>query len=241
LEGGDEVKIITGIHQGHEAWDKLRAVRPTASEFSKIITGTGKASTQREAYMRKLAIATKYDLPQWQGNKWTDRGHELEPQARERFIEESGFDVREVAFIGHETTIAGGSPDGLIYNGDDEPVSGIEVKCFNSEKHLGILDKGVLPTENLAQVHGHLWLTGFDAWAFVIYCPEAFPLDFKVIEVKRSSYTDKLGEAVTKFCDELLERTPEFLADFEAQNVVGSVRSSMPNICAALDREEVRA
>lgn len=233
----DHFKIIDDIHQGHEQWDALRAVRPTASEFGKIFTGGGKASAQREAYMRKLAIGTRYKLPTWTGNTWTDRGQELEPEARDRFREETGFDVREVAFIKSRQCIAGGSPDGLIYDALGDPVSGLEIKCYKLEKHLGIIDRGELPTENMPQVHGHLWLTGFEAWAFAVYCPEAFPLDFKVIEVTRSSYTEKLGAAVTEFCTELLERTPEFLADFEAANLDCSVLASLPTICRALGRE----
>ncbi|MBB5351376.1 hypothetical protein HNR46_001612 [Haloferula luteola] len=234
------MKIITGIHQGHEEWDQLRAVRPTASEFGKILTGGGKASGQREAYMRRLAISTKYDLPKWTGNKWTDRGQALEPEARDRFREETGFNVREVAFIQSDHCMAGGSPDGLIYDmfGDlGEAVSGIEIKCFNLDKHLSILEKGELPTENIPQVHGHLWLSGFDAWAFVLYCPEAYPLDFKVIEVRRNAYTEQLGEHVTQFCAELIERTPEFLEEFEADHIHKPVLECMPSICRSLGME----
>lgn len=231
------MKIIDNIHQGHEAWDALRAVRPTCSEFGKILTGTGKQSVQREAYMRKLAVATRYELPTWSGNVWTDRGQELEPEARARFREETGFDVREVAFLQSEECIAGGSPDGLIYDALSDPVAGLEIKCYKLEKHLAIIDKGALPTENMPQVHGHLWLTGFAAWAFAVYCPEAFPLDFRVIEVTPSDYTERLGEAVHAFCEELIERTPEFIADFEDANA--SARQALPTICRALGNEPV--
>lgn len=232
------MKIIDDIHQGHEQWDALRSVRPTASEFGKILTGTGKRSAQREAYMRKLAIATKYELPQWTGNQWTDRGHELEPLARDRFREETGFEVREVAFLQSETCIAGGSPDGLILNTAGDPVAGLEIKCYKLDKHLSILDRGELPPENMPQLHGHLWLTGFDAWAFALYCPEAFPLDFGILEVTPNGYTRRLGEAVESFCDELLSRTPEFLADFEAANLERSGRQSLPVICRAVEGGE---
>lgn len=230
------MKIIDTIHQGHEQWDLLRSIRPTASEFGKILTGGGKPSAQREAYMRRLAVATKYELPQWSGNMWTDRGHELEPVARDLFRKNTGFDVREVAFVQGSKCIAGGSPDGLIYR-CAEPVSGLEIKCHNLEKHLGIVSAGKPPTEHLPQLHGHLWLTGFEAWALVLYCPEAWPLDFKLMEIERNDYTERIGDAVMEFCEELLERTPEFVEDFEKANVHRSARDSLPMICRAMGFE----
>lgn len=209
------MKIIADIHQGHEEWDRLRSVRPTASEFGKILTGTGRVSTQRETYMRRLAVSTRYPQPVFQGNKWTERGHELEPVARQRFIDATGCDVREVAFIQREDSIAGGSPDGLIYH-DGEPVAGIEIKCYNQAKHDSICDKGILPTENKPQVHGHLWLSGLKSWIFVLYCPENYPRDFKMIEVTPDGFTQQLGNEVDRFCDDYAANLHRYLADYEA-------------------------
>jgi len=231
------MNIITDIHQGSEDWDKLRATRPTASEFSKIITGMGKASAQKEAYMRKLSVAVKYDMPSFKGNQWTDRGHELEPIARERFIAETGFDVREAAFLMRADGIAGGSPDGLIYGGDGLPVAGIEIKCFNVDKHLGILEKNELPTENKPQVHGHLWITGLPCWVFILYCPEAFPLDFRMIEVTPDGYTREVGTAVEKFCAEYRTNWARYLAEFEADQIGLSVETMLPVLSAAMKRQ----
>lgn len=230
------MKIIADIHQGHEDWDSLRATRPTASEFSKIITGMGKVSAQREAYMRRLSVAVKYEMPSFGGNKWTDRGHELEPVARQRFIDETGFDVREVGFIMRDDGVAGGSPDGMIYH-DDNPVAGLEIKCFNMDKHLGILAENKLPTENKPQVHGHLWNTGLPAWVFVLYCPEAFPLDFRMIEVTPDGYTREVGHAVEQFCAEYRTNWARYLAEFEADQIGLSVDTMLPTLTAAMKRK----
>lgn len=230
-------KIITGIHQGHEAWDEMRSVRPTASEFGRIFTGTGKISAQRESYMRKLAIQRKYKLPQWTGNAWTDRGHELEPEARQLFAELTGFDVREVAFLQDTQTIAGGSPDGLIYDGSGEPVSGLEIKAYKLDKHLGIIERNKVPPANLPQTHGLLWLSGFKCWQFVPYNPEAIPLDFKVIEVEPNDYTAELGAEVTRFCDELESRAEEFIADYEKRIKGKSVLEVMPVLSSMIHPE----
>lgn len=227
--------ITKNVFQNSEEWDKLRATRPTASEFSKIITGTGKPSTQKEAYMRKLSVAVKYDMPSFKGNQWTDRGHELEPVARQRFIDETGFDVREVGFVMRADGIAGGSPDGLIYH-NEQPVAGLEIKCFNVDKHLGILEKNELPTENKPQVHGHLWITGLPAWVFVLYCPEAFPLDFRMIEVTPDGYTRQVGDAVESFCDDYRRNWARYLAEFEADQIGLSVETMLPTLSRVMKK-----
>ena len=43
------------IKQGSEAWEQIRLGRATASQASNILTPTGKLSTSRIKYARKLA------------------------------------------------------------------------------------------------------------------------------------------------------------------------------------------
>lgn len=220
--------IHTTGHQGSESWDDWRAVRATASEFGKIYTGGGKISTQRESYMRSCAVAREYKLPSWSGNAFTDRGHDLEPVARELFASLSGLDVREVTRIEHDDCLCGGSPDGLIYDPDENAVSGLEIKCYNYDKHIEIVTKGVLPTMNKPQVHGLLWLTKFTSWQFMVYHDQALPFDYRVIEVEPDQYTDDLGGEVMLFCEELDRRADEFIDDFRNSLSGKSMRESMP-------------
>lgn len=231
------MKIHDNIHQGHEKWDDWRDPRATASEFGKIFTGGGKVSGQRESYMRACAIARKYKLPKWSGNKHTDRGHELEPLSRNLFMELSGLEVREVACIEHDNGLCGGSPDGLIvHNG--AYVSGYETKAYNYDKHMGIIQKGVLPTENKPQCHGLLWLTGFSSWQFMVYNPDAMPFDHRVIEVTPDQYTQDLGGEVLSFCEELDRRANEFIEDFEKSMNGVAMREAMPTLYAQIEAGE---
>lgn len=233
------MNIHDDIHQGHEDWDEWRSTRATASEFGKIFTGGGKVSGQREAYMRRCAVSRKYRLPSWGGNAATDRGHELEPVARKLFVDLSGLDVREVACIEHDNELCGGSPDGLIYSPYGRLVSGLEIKCFNYDKHVSIVSKGALPTENKPQVHGLLWLTGLPCWQFMVYHDEAMPFDHHVIEVEPDEYTDNLSNEVLSFCEELDRRAEEFISDFEKSMQGVSMRSAMPKLFGQIkDREE---
>jgi hypothetical protein len=230
-----QVEIITDVIQGSEKWDRYRAVTPTASEFAKIFTGGGKRSEQREMYMRRLSVNRKYPQPTFQGNQWTDRGLELEPIARQRLIDETGFDVREVGFVRRLDCGAGGSPDGLIYAGG-VPVAGVEIKCYKIDKHLSILNGGELPTENKPQVHGHLWLSGLSAWLLVLYCPEAFPLDFRIIEVLPNPYTAEMGAAVSAFCEEYAQKWAVYLAEYEVDIANKTINQMCPVTCGLVAR-----
>jgi len=77
------MKILTDLEQGSDEWLAARLGIPTASNFSKLITSTGKKSTQLDGYARTLAAETLMGKPE-EGFKsgWMDRGTELEPMAR---------------------------------------------------------------------------------------------------------------------------------------------------------------
>lgn len=225
---------VSDVDQNSEEWDNLRKTRPTSSEASKIYTGGGTFSTQREAYMRRLSIASKYPVPKFTGNKWTERGHELEPEAAERFAEKTGLDVRAVGFIEHPDNCFGCSPDRFIYH-NDVPIADVEIKCFNMDKHLGIVKKNVLPTDLKPQVHSRLYVTGLPVCILVLYCPEAFPTDLWMIEVTPDDYTVRIGEEINKFCTEYKEKWAKYLAEYELSLDQSDLAESLPHLSALLN------
>jgi len=228
---------LINCEQGSEQWDALRATKPTASEFAKILTGGGKVSEQREMYMRRLSIATKYKVPKFTGNEWTERGHALEPEARERLMKETGFDVRPAGFAIRNNSIRGASPDALIWH-NGQIVGGAEIKCYNMDKHLGIVNKGVLPTTNKPQVHGSLDVTGLPFWIFFVYCPEAFPLDWLIIEVTPDSYTRQLTQALDEFEADYRKNWVQYLAEYEVDMLNKTVREMAPVAHSIINPEE---
>lgn len=231
------MKVSLCQQQG-EQWEALRATRPTASEYKRIFTGGGKRSSQREQYMRELSIASKYKIPGFEGNQWTDRGNELEPIARDLFIEKTGFNVREVGFCEKDNLIAGGSPDFLIYRNEsdpiDKPVAGGEIKCLKLEKHLAIIDKKAMPLDYKTQVHGSMWYSDTNVWVFISYCPEAVGMEFYMMEILRDNYTERLGEELELFCKEYTERWQELLAEYEINLNQSNVTETLPTLTALL-------
>ena len=189
--------------QQSEEWFAIRKGRPTASQFKKIITpAKGELSKQADKYIIEL-IAECFcpTYAAFIGNNWTDRGNELEPEARKAFEDHTGLFVEQVGFVtqgdnGAWKHAVGCSPDGLLKNDAGEYVAGLEIKCPSPTTHVEYVLNGVLPDEYKPQVHGSLAVTGLPRWHFWSYYPGMQPLH---VVVERDSYTDKLTAALDKF------------------------------------------
>ncbi|RYD94901.1 MAG: hypothetical protein EOP61_20755, partial [Sphingomonadales bacterium] len=140
MEGGRMI-IWPEMEQRTEQWFRARAGRPTASQFSRIITATGKDSEQWDDYAIELvAQCIRPDEVEWSGNRHTDRGEELEPEAREVFSELMDLETREVGFVTRADEVIGCSPDALVYQPNGrEPVAGLEIKCPLAKHHARYL------------------------------------------------------------------------------------------------------
>lgn len=186
------------IIQGSEDWFRIRKGKPTASRFSDIITAArGDLSKSSVRYIREL-IGECFcpDFIGWTGNKFTDRGTELEPEARDAFTQLTGLTVRQVGFVTRDDTIVGCSPDGLLTDATGNYVAGLELKCPMPATHVGYVLDGALPNEYKQQVHGGMAVTGLNEWHFFSYFPGMKPHH---VIVKRDDYTAKLSAAVDQF------------------------------------------
>ena len=186
--------------QGSEQWENARRGVATASQFKRIVKPSdGTLSTQHMGYIYELVRETIVDDPlhQFIGTKHTERGNELEPEAREFFIDKV-CDAEQVGFIRRDDLAPlGCSPDGLIRNAKgDQFEAGLEIKCCGADKHIAILMGGGLPLEHKAQVHGSMAVTGLDKWYFMSYFPGLRPL---ILEVNRNSFTEKLSNQLDRF------------------------------------------
>ncbi|HEY1122247.1 MAG TPA: YqaJ viral recombinase family protein [Haloferula sp.] len=207
------------MEQRSEQWFRARAGRPTASQFSRIITATGKDSEQWPELARDLTVECV--KPQastgFFGSAATEHGEELEPEARLEFERVMEMPVTQVGFVsrthvrldGEEVDgIAGCSPDGLIYRGG-ELVAGLEIKCPKSDFiHGGYLIDEELPAQYRPQVHGSMAVTGLSYWYFMSYCPGLAPF---ITRVEWDDYTDKVVDALDRFVAYYAERRKQLL------------------------------
>lgn len=192
------------LEQGSEQWLQIRKGRATASEAKSILTPTGKLSSSRIKYMRKLARECACDDPlEWFGNKHTEWGSDHEAEARELFEDTTGLMVHTVGFCTREDGVIGFSPDGLIMDSDGNWGQGLEIKCPAPDKHVEYLMEGELPAEYKLQVHWSLAASGLPVWWFMSYFPGLNPF---IIRVEADEFTEKVRGAQDQF---LIDYAPE--------------------------------
>ena len=200
------------VRQGSEEWFALRRGRPTASQFSRILTPKGAASKSRFKYMDELIAECFFpEHVDFEGNKHTDRGEELEPEARDALRELTGLKIQGVGFVTRDDGIVGCSPDSLVTSPSGNYIAGIEIKCPAPKTHVTYMrehheaqELGVrwFPSEHNVQVHGGMAVTGLNEWHFFSYCPGIAPLH---ILVERDHYTETLSETLDEFLVEYAE------------------------------------
>lgn len=147
--------IVHDMPQNSDQWLEARLGIPTASEFSSIITSAGKPSQSLRPYAAQLAAERFAGVPldRFGGNRHTERGHELEDQARSAYAFLHDVEPVQVGFVTNFD--AGASPDSLI--GDD---GACEIKALSAKHHvlaLAYINKhGKAPTDYVAQCHGQI-------------------------------------------------------------------------------------
>jgi len=121
---------IHNVPQNTPEWDALRASKPTASCGSLLVTSKGQPSKSMEKYAITLAeeMFAGKPLDSWNGNNYTDYGHETEDQAISAYELCTGQDVTRVGFVTDDLEQWGCSPDGFV--GEDGMV---EIKCLPKE------------------------------------------------------------------------------------------------------------
>lgn len=197
--------VYENIYQRSEAWFKLRAGRLTASNFKRLLTPTGKKPQPRthqergpwgELIIDLCCSFLRPDEIKWEGNRHTDQGEELEPEARDEFRTITGMTVKEVGFVLCQDGPVGCSPDGLIVDQSGDYMAGLEIKCPLSKTHALYLLNGELPPEYRPQVHGSMAVTGLRTWYFFSYCRGLRPF---LLKVEWDAYTDRINEALNDF------------------------------------------
>jgi hypothetical protein len=184
---------IINCAQNSEEWLRARMGIPTASQFSTVLAkGEGKT---RRTYMLKLAgeVITEKPMESF-SNEHTERGHELEPEARDLYAFQTGAQIDRVGFI--KDGRKGVSPDCLI--GDD---GGAEIKTRLPHLQGDLIDRGEVPTTHKAQIQGALWISRRAWWDFVSYCPQ-YPLFIKRV-YRDEPYIQKLATEINLFNAEL--------------------------------------
>lgn len=186
------IQILNCV-QGTEEWHLARAGVPTASKFATVMAkGEGKT---RSKYMRQLAgeIITGKPMESF-SNAHTDRGHVMEPEARELYAFATDTSPEQVGFIRNGPK--GCSPDSLI--GDSGM---LEIKTKLPDLLIECLERDEFPSEHRAQCQGALWVAEREWIDIVVYWP-AMPVFIKRAH-RDEEYISKLSSEIDRFNDEL--------------------------------------
>lgn len=190
--------VHNDIEQGSEQWFALRAGVPTASEFKKIITSSGDPSKQLGEYAAQLAgeLYAGKQLDRWEGNGYTERGKELEAQARAAYEFVLDRDVTTVGFVTNHG--AGCSPDGLTEDGL------VEIKCLAAKNHVQTLayfnKHAKCPTDYVPQARGQMLICD-RAWVdMFFYHPDLPQLRIRVDRDPSfdAALLDQIGAAIAE-------------------------------------------
>ena len=178
------------VEQGSPEWFAVRLGKFTASEFDRVVTPGGKASTQIGGLVNKLVAEIITGKPTaFTESDWMKRGKELEQEARDALAFRLDVDIEAVGFVECEDGPWGCSPDG-VYEG-----RGCELKCPAPHTHVQYLIDDRCPNDYYPQVQGAMWVTGAKSWDFVSYHPD---MPMLVVSVKRDDPFIALLEAQVK-------------------------------------------
>jgi len=186
--------------QGTEEWRQCRLGIPTASEFSAVMAkgrGGKDDSKTRRTYMLKLIGERLTGEPADNfSNAHTDRGHTMEPEARDLYTFMTDLSPEIVGFIRNGDK--GCSPDSLI--GD---VGMLEIKTKLPHLQLDCLLADRIPPEHYDQCQGQLWVAEREWVDLVVYWPK-LPLFAKRV-FRDEQHIKKISMAVDVFNTEMLE------------------------------------
>jgi hypothetical protein len=191
------------VIQGSREWYALRLGIPTASQFHKIVTPTGKLSTQANGYMYRLIcerLLHESMDDQLGGVQWVERGMEKQPDAIAQFKLEHDVDVRHIGFATTDDGRIGASPDGIVVGMN----RGVEIKCPAPWTHMGYLLDGT-GADYRPQVQGQIMVCGFELVHFYSYHPFMPPCH--IVNFPDRAFLSILVGTIHAFCDMLDKMT----------------------------------
>lgn len=188
---------IFNCDQGTEEWHLCRAGIPTASMFATVMASGrgGGPSLTRAKYMRQLAgeVITGKPMVSY-SNSHMERGHEMEPEARDLYAFATDTTPEQVGFIRNGQK--GCSPDSLI--GENGM---LEIKTKLPDLLIECWERDDFPPEHKAQCQGALWIAEREWIDLVVYWP-GMPV-FIQRAYRDEAYIADMSSAINQFNDEL--------------------------------------
>lgn len=198
------LRIFHNVPQNSDEWYALRLGRYTASNFTKLFMGKKTAGYRDTVYaVAAERLTGKVPSDRYYGG-YMERGHALEPFAREAYEIDTFNEITNGGFWTLGDHI-GASPDGLI--GKDGIYEGKAPKYTTA---IDYILKGELPSEYFWQVHGQMYVTDRSWCVFDPYHPD---LPHKRLTVYRDEATEA---ALIKELSLAIEQAEEIFSKLQA-------------------------
>lgn len=193
---------IRNVQQNTPAWLQARLGIPTTSEFHKVLTPTGKLSSQSCGYMHWLLAEWMLGVPlESDQTQWMERGGALEDQAVASYEFERDIVTERVGFVTTDDGMIGSSPDRLAGDGL------LEIKCPLAHTHVGYMLTRAIDEKYKPQVQGQLWVCEREWVDLQSYYPG---LPTIIIRVNRDErYIAELSAALSSFVEVMLKSREE--------------------------------
>lgn len=190
--------IVHDVEPGSPEWKMLRLGLPTASQLHRVITQTGKPSSQADGYMHQLIAEQALGVPQDDAaSAFMERGQLLEVKAVSYYELQCDVTTTAGGFVTRDDARVGCSPDRFV--GEQGMV---EIKCPAAGTHIGyLLDKEGIGYR--VQVQAQLWICEREWSDTVSYHPDLPPA--LVRQARDEKFIAAIEAAVLQFCDALDE------------------------------------
>jgi len=165
--------IIHEVEQNTPEWLELRKNKFTASNFGKLFMAKTTAG-YNELINRVVFERVTGELPESYSNEYMQRGHDLEPEAIQRYEFETFRKVKRIGFVEMNEFI-GCSPDGFV--GDKGMV---QVKVPKYSTLIDYMISNKIPKDYSWQMQGELWICEREWNDFFVYHPNLEPLRIRV-------------------------------------------------------------
>ena len=191
MDTGQEEIVRHVIEQNTPEWLQLRVGRFTASSIKDLFMAKTTAGYQKAIYGLAFERLTG-ESPESYSNDAMERGHQMEPLARQAYELETFNTVEDGGFFTMGEWL-GCSPDGLV--GDDGL---LEIKSPAYNTMIGYLLDPKLPSIYKWQVHSQMWITGRQWCSFMCYHPKLKSIIIRIDRDEKliKELSDKVEESI---------------------------------------------
>lgn len=174
------------IEQGSTEWLALRRTKIGASDCP-VIMQVSPWKTPYQLWLDKMG------LTETEQNEAMRRGLDLEPIARQKFIEEIGYGVSPIVALHDSISYMLSSFDGISEDGK----IAVEIKCPGYEDHTMAMD-GIIPEKYVPQLQHQMEVAGIQSMFYFSYSEKSY----KILEIERNdTYIKDMIHKEQKFWD----------------------------------------